>query len=516
MSQKQNFKELRLILGDQLNAEHSWYNERSQDVLYVLMEIKPESKYVKHHLQKILAIFHAMRKFRDWLKESGHQVKYYSITSEDNRHGFGSNCEALIKKYGIQKVSYQEPDEYRLDQILAHDLNALSAEVETVSSEHFLTDRTELSDFFVGKKQYLMETFYRSMRKKYNILMLNDQPEGGDWNYDQENRKKLPKKHVVASPIVFNHDVTEILNEVKGAGLEFIGKCNSSAFIWPKDRKESVQILDYFLEYLLPFFGTFQDAMSNDEWSIYHSRLSFSLNTKILSPLEVIKKVEAYWRSNKDLVTLAQAEGFIRQILGWREYMRGIYWAKMPEYAEKNALNAERKLPDFFWTGDTKMNCLHKAITQSLDYSYAHHIQRLMVTGNFCTLAGIHPDEVDEWYLGIYIDAFEWVEITNTRGMSQFADGGIVGTKPYVSSASYIDKMGDHCSSCYYSKKEKTGEKACPFNSLYWHFLARHQEDFKRNPRMSMMYAVWNKMDDKKQNDLLAQANKYLDAIEQL
>jgi deoxyribodipyrimidine photolyase-related protein len=315
---------------------------------------------------------------------------------------------------------------------------------------------------------------------------------------------------------LFSNDVTEIENEIIKSNIKTIGKLDSKNFIWPINRKHSLELLDFFTTKCLQLFGTFQDAMAPNEWSIYHSRLSFSMNIKLLSPKEVVDKAIAAYDENSNEIAFHQLEGFVRQIIGWREYMRGIYWLKMPEYASLNYFQHDEKLPEWFWTGNTKMNCLKHAIHQSLDFAYAHHIQRLMVTGNFALLAGIHPDEVDAWYLGIYIDAFEWVEITNTRGMSQYADGGIVGTKPYVSSAAYINKMSSYCSGCYYDKNIKTGEKACPFNSLYWNFYNKHEDKLGKNPRIGMMYNVWRKMnvDDKK--GLLEQASYYLKHINEL
>jgi deoxyribodipyrimidine photolyase-related protein len=305
------------------------------------------------------------------------------------------------------------------------------------------------------------------------------------------------------------------VNLLGDCGIKTIGKVNSKSFIWPVTRDESLELLDYFIENCLPLFGTLQDAMTKKSWSIYHARISFSLNIKLISPKEVIDKTVEYWSVNQHC-EINQIEGFIRQILGWREYMRGIYWAKMPEYKSLNFFEHTNKLPNWFWNGNTKMNCLGHSISQSLEYSYAHHIQRLMVTGNFALLAGIDPDEVDAWYLGIYIDAFEWVEITNTRGMSQYADGGIVGSKPYISSASYIDKMSDYCKSCHYNSSEKIGEKACPFNSLYWNFFDRHQDKLRANFRLKMMYSIWDKMDPIQKENILIQADQYLSNIENL
>jgi deoxyribodipyrimidine photolyase-related protein len=266
----------------------------------------------------------------------------------------------------------------------------------------------------------------------------------------------------------------------------------------------------------LHLFGSYQDAMTPNEWSLYHSRISFSMNIKMISPQEVINKAVKEWQKRPDEIQFNQLEGFVRQIIGWREYMRGIYWLKMPEYASLNYFNNQEKLPEWFWTGETKMNCVKDAINQSLDYGYAHHIQRLMITGNFALLAGVNPDEIDAWYLGIYIDAIEWVQITNTRGMSQFADGGIVGTKPYVSSASYIDKMSHYCGSCFYKKAIKTGEKACPFNSLYWNFYDKNEDKLGKNPRIGMMYNVWRKMQPEAKVAMLEQADYYLKNINKL
>ena len=341
-------------------------------------------------------------------------------------------------------------------------------------------------------------------------------PLTGKWNYDSENRKKLPKNHKPTAPLVFNNNVSEILNQIQKTDIKTIGNIDATNFVWPINREQSLELLDFFLAECLQLFGSYQDAMTPNEWSLYHARISFSMNIKMISPQEVIERAIQEWKNRPNEIEYNQLEGFVRQIIGWREYMRGIYWLKMPEYANMNYFNNQEKLPDWFWTGKTKMNCLKDAIGQSLDYAYAHHIQRLMITGNFALLAGIHPDELDQWYLGIYIDAIEWVEITNTRGMSQFADGGIVGTKPYVSSASYIDKMSHYCGSCFYKKEVKTGDKACPFNSLYWNFYDRNEHKLAKNPRIGMMYNVWRKMQPEAKTALLEQADYYLKNINEL
>ncbi|MBU3661482.1 MAG: cryptochrome/photolyase family protein [Flavobacteriales bacterium] len=510
------YKTIKLILGDQLNEYHSWFNEVNDSVLFVMMEVQSESSYVTHHIQKVLGFFAAMRDFSNLLQEKGHHVAYIKINATNNLQTFPANLNQLFAENQVELFEYQEPDEYRLDQLLKEFCASLSIPFKMVSSEHFLSERDFLADFFKGKKTYLMESFYRQMRKNHSILMEGANPVGGKWNFDADNRKKIPVNHFVTSPLLFANDTSEIEKELQKAEVKTIGNVDSKNFLWPINRLQSLELLTFFVEHCLPLFGTFQDAMQQNQWSIYHSRLSFSINTKMLSPREVIDAAIQAWEKNPKEISLNQLEGFVRQILGWREYMRGIYWAKMPEYATLNFFENSAPLPEWFWTGKTKMNCLSQAINQSLDFAYAHHIQRLMITGNFALLAGVHPDEIDAWYLGIYIDALDWVEITNTRGMSQFADGGIVGTKPYVSSASYIDKMSNYCSNCYYKKELKTGEKACPFNSLYWNFYDRNEAKLASNPRIGMMYNVWRKMEQSQKTALLNQAEIYLNKINEL
>ena len=509
-------KTLRLILGDQLNHNHSWYQQVDDEVVYVMMEIRTETDYVKHHIQKVVAFFQAMRLFANELNKNGHQVIYLQVDSTDNKQSFTENIRWICEKYKLEKIEYQLPDEYRVDQELKLLSYELKLPVKEVDSEHFYTSRIEFAEFFTGKKQFLMESFYRYMRKKHDVLMIAGQPEGEKWNFDSDNRKKIPANHTIIQPFLFHRDVSEIVAMIYNQGVETIGEIQEKQFFWPVTRNESLELLSFFIENCLPYFGTFQDAMTTDSWSVYHSRISFAMNVKLLSPKEVVDAVIQAYRSNEHSISLNQVEGFVRQVIGWREYMRGIYWMHMPEYAGLNFFNHENKLPDWYWTGETNMKCLSHSIKQSLQFAYAHHIQRLMVTGNFALLAGIHPDEVDSWYLGIYIDALDWVEITNTRGMSQFADGGIVGTKPYVSSANYIDKMSSYCGKCHYNSKQKVGDKACPFNSLYWHFYARNESLLRKNPRIGMMYVTWDKMQPEVKTELLNQAEYYLKNINKI
>jgi deoxyribodipyrimidine photolyase-related protein len=509
-------KILRLILGDQLNPNHSWYKTINANITYVLMEVRTETDYAQHHIQKVVGFFAAMQAFADELKKNNHNVIYIYLNDKNNLQSFEQNISTIIREYDFTTFEYQLPDEYRVDEHLKNLCVNLSIAHSVFDTEHFLSTRNAVGDFFKGKKTFLLESFYRAMRKKYDILMDGEQPLNGQWNFDIDNRKKLPINHKATAPLIFNNDVSDILTEIKKATVKTIGNIDAANFIWPINRKQSLALLDFFVTECLPLFGTYEDAMTATEWSLYHSRLSFSMNTKMLSPLEVIQAAIDEWSKRQQEITFNQLEGFVRQILGWREYMRGIYWLKMPEYATLNFLEHTNKLPNWYWTGKTKMKCLSHSIIQSLDYAYAHHIQRLMVTGNFALLAGVHPDEVDAWYLGIYIDALEWVEITNTRGMSQFADGGIVGSKPYVSSATYIDKMSHYCGSCYYKKNIKVGEKACPFNSLYWNFYDKHESKLAKNPRIGMMYNVWHKMKPEDKAALLQQANFYLKNINDL
>ena len=508
---------LRLILGDQLNINHSWFSETDDSIHYCIFEMRQETDYVKHHIKKVLCFFLAMRNFSMLLREKGYRVNYLEINDPKNLQSLESNLRKLIEDLGVTSFQYQLPDEYRLDQQLkdiAKNLEADGVAVEVFDSEHFLTSRTELADFF-GNKEYLMERFYRHMRKKHHILMDGHQPLGGSWNYDKQNRNKLPRNHKKGEHLFFERDVSWLVKELENSGVKTIGNIEDGKINWPVTREESLLVLNCFTQNLLVDFGTYQDAMSSGDSLVFHSLLSFSLNVKLISPEEVIREVERYFLENEN-IEIAQAEGFIRQILGWREYMRGVYWAKMPEYADLNYFEHNRPLPLWYWSGETSMNCLHKSITQSLDLAYAHHIQRLMITGNFALLAACHPDEVDQWYLGVYIDAIEWVEITNTRGMSQYADGGLLATKPYISSSNYINKMSDYCSGCKYDRKKRTGENACPFNTLYWYFLASNRSRLEKNPRMGMMYRLLDKISDQEMVDITKRAESLMENIDSI
>ena len=502
-------KILRLILGDQLNSAHSWFKRPDDLVNYVIMEIRQETDCVTHHIQKVAAFFAAMRAFGDHLRRQGHRVTYLRLDDPGNRQTIRDNVLQIIRSKGITRFEYLLPDEHRLD-VQLHELGAsLPVPFAADDTEHFLTRRRELKDMFAGKRRFLMESFYRRMRKRFDVLMEGEQPAGGDWNFDTENRRPYDGRVPIPPPLVFDNDVSGIVDMVRRSKVKTFGAIEPKQLIWPIDRPQTLKLLAAFIADGLPHFGTYQDAMTVKSWSLFHSRLSFALNIKILQPLEVIAAAVDSWIRNPERVAIQQAEGFVRQVLGWREYMRGVYWALMPGFAGMNFFGHDLPLPDFYWTAETRMACMAAVIGQSLRHAYAHHIQRLMVTGNFALLAGIHPDEVDAWYLGIYIDAIQWVEMPNTRGMSQFADGGMVATKPYVSSANYIRKMSDYCTSCAYDPKARHGEGACPFNSLYWGFYARNRDKFESNPRIRMMYRAWDRMAAAERKRILRQAEIY-------
>ena len=503
---------LRLILGDQLNPLHSWFDQTRADVIHVMMEVRSETDYVRHHAQKVLGIIAAMRAFAAQLKAQGHRVRYVRLDDPANRQDIIANLAALVTHYDAADVAYQAPDEWRLDAALRAWQDQCPVPVRMVDSEHFFTQRDEALHLFKGKKQWLMENFYRLQRRRHQVLLTPEgQPEGGQWNFDADNRKAWPGTPEAPQDTRPCHDHRELWRVIEAAGVTTMGNPQAEAFRWPLDRAEALTQLDDFIQHVLPHFGDYQDALSSHHWRLFHSLLSFALNTKILNPREVVTRAETAWREGR--APLHATEGFIRQILGWREYVRGMYWAHMPGYTDANHLAHARPLPSWFWNGRTRMACLAHAVGQSLEHAYAHHIQRLMVIGNFALLAGLDPQALHRWYLGIYIDAFEWVEAPNTLGMSQWADGGQLATKPYVSSAAYLQRMGDHCKGCAYDPKARTGPQACPFNALYWDFFDRHRPHFVGNPRLGVVYHQLSRMDAQSLTALQQQAQQTLNGI---
>jgi deoxyribodipyrimidine photolyase-related protein len=510
---------LRLILGDQLNVNHSWFQTVDPSITYLLMEVRSEATYVTHHTQKIVAFFLAMRSFAETLTKLGHKVRYIKIDDPDNSHSLAENIERILREErAFSAFSYQLPDEYRVDKLLTELSRKLKVPTTIADTEHFLTTRDELSTFFSGKRTRIMESFYRMMRQKHEVLIQDGKPEGGKWNYDAENRKRYDGTVKIPPRPRFTRqaDADEIATLIRTLEIPTIGTLAPNSFNWPVTRDESLKALEHFVANLLPHFGRYQDALDTNDPFLFHSLLSFPLNVKLISPREVIDAALAAYRKNKTRISIEQVEGFIRQILGWREYMRGLYWERMPKFVTLNFFDNTRALPEFFWTGHTKMNCLKHAINQSLELAYAHHIQRLMVTGSFAMMAGINPDEVDRWYLGIYIDAVEWVELMNTRGMSQFADGGLVATKPYCGSANYMKKMSNYCSGCSYDPNTRTESDSCPLNALYWDFHIRSREKLESNPRIGMVYRTIDKMDAAEKRAVKKRALFILDNLDRI
>lgn len=499
--------QIRLILGDQLNASHSWFRQVDGSVLYLMAELPQELYYVRHHQQKIVAFFAAMRSFAQALRAAGHQVRYFTLRESQAFADLPALLTQLLRESGASHFAYQQPDEYRLDQQLTQFCQNLGIANTTADTEHFLTPRHSWQQLSHSRMEY----FYRALRKQYRLLVDDNlQPLGGQWNFDHDNRQPWPADLTPPPPLLFANpvaDITEMLTELQ---VPSFGEPVTDYLSWPVTRQQAKQLLQYFVSELLPNFGRYQDALTSKGWSLFHCRLSFCLNSKMLHPLQVINAAIAQYHAQPQRIGLPQVEGFVRQILGWREYVRAVYWQHMPEYRQQNFLQATRQLPAYFWTANTQMACLQHALGQSLEFSYAHHIQRLMVIGNFALLAGLAPEQVDDWYLGVYIDAIEWVELPNTRGMSQYADGGLIASKPYISSGAYIAKMGDYCKQCRYAVKQKIGPDSCPYNSLYWHFLHRHQAVLQGNPRLALPYRQWQRQTEQQREAILATAEQHL------
>lgn len=498
-----------LVLGDQLSETLSALRAADKDDdLIVMAEVADEAAYVRHHPKKIALIFSAMRHFAEALRRDGWQVAYSRLDEPETSRSIVGELMRHGQEHGTSQVLATRPGEWRL-------IGALEAAPLTVTllpDDRFVASLEDFDSWAEGRKQLRMEYFYREMRRKTGLLMEGDKPAGGKWNYDHDNRKPAGDDLFRAAPMQFTPDeiTEEVLDLVEA---RFGGNFGALRPFWfATTRGEALRALDHFVKKLLPGFGDYQDAMLSSDRFLHHSVISMYLNIGLLTPLEICTRVEEEWQAGN--VPINAAEGYIRQVIGWREYVRGIYFREGAEYPERNALGHDRDLPAMYWGGQTRMNCMDHAISQTRDEAYAHHIQRLMVTGNFALLAGIDPHQLHEWYLSVYADAFEWVEAPNTVGMSQFADGGIIASKPYVSSGNYIDRMSDYCKRCAYSVKDKTGDTACPFNLLYWDFLIRHRERFQGNPRMAQMYRTWDRMTADRRETVLAQAGRLLGRLE--
>ena len=500
---------LRVVLGDQCSRGLSALAglDKDHDVV-LLAEVMAECTYVRHHKQKVALVLSAMRHFSAALAARGVRVDHVRLDDPANTQTLDGEVARAVVRHGAARVVCTEPGEWRVLELMRGWEAACGVPVEIRDDDRFLCDLARFRQWAQGRKQLRMEYFYREMRAASGLLMDGDEPAGGQWNYDPENRKPLARGLQPPPAPRFPPDAVtqEVLALVAQRFPDHFGSLDG--FAWPVTAREAQAMLADFVAHRLPRFGDFQDAMAVDEPTLFHALVSTSLNCGLLLPREVCDAAEAAYRAGA--APLNAVEGFIRQVLGWREYVRGLYWLKMPAYAATNALEATRPLPWFYWSGETRMACLRAAVTQTRELAYAHHIQRLMVTGNFALLAGLDPAAVNEWYLVVYADAYEWVELPNTHGMALHADGGVMASKPYAASGAYINRMSNYCGGCHYDVKDATGERGCPFNALYWDFIARHEQRFAGNNRMAMPLQGWRKMPAAKQAALRARAAAFL------
>lgn len=501
------------LLGDQLSpAIASLRDADPASSVVLMMEVDAEATYVRHHKKKIAFLFSAMRHHAAALVEAGWTVDYVRLDDSENSGSFTGEVARAIERHAPARIVATEPGEWRV----RHDMELWSDKFDVPvalrEDNRFIASHAEFESWAADRKQLRMEFFYREMRRKTGLL-LDDagKPEGGQWNFDKQNRKPAQHDLLMPRPLSFAPDaITKaVLELVAERFTDHPGTLDGFDFAVTAADAEKQQA--HFLHHALPGFGDYQDAMLTDEPFLWHSILSPYINCGLLDPLELCKLAEAEYRAGR--APLNCVEGFIRQIIGWREFVRGIYWREGPDYTSRNFLSAARPLPGFYWSGETDMHCLAQAIGQTLQNAYAHHIQRLMVTGNFALLIGADPADVQRWYLEVYADAYEWVEAPNTLGMSQFGDGGLLGSKPYASSGAYIDRMSDYCAPCRYDVKQRVGPDACPFNALYWDFLARNRRTLGSNQRLAMPYRNWDRMDEADQRALRAQAKAFLDGL---
>lgn len=501
------------VLGDQLSHNLSSLSDQASDSSTILMvEVDDEASYVAHHKAKLAYIFSAMRHHAEDLRAAGWHVDYVRLTDADNSGSFTGELARAIERHKPDRIRVTESGEWRVQSMLESWGDRFDVPVTILPDSRFLCTHAEFEAWAEGRKQLRMEFFYREMRRKTGLLMDGERPAGGQWNFDVDNRKPAKRDLMMPRPLDFEPDVItcEIIDMVEQRFATNIGK--TAKFAFATTCQDALRQQAHFLDHALPQFGDYQDAMLTGEPFLWHSILSPYINSGLLDPLELCREVEQRYHDGK--VPLNAAEGFIRQIIGWREYVRGIYWLAGPDYVERSQLNAKRDLPAFYWTGRTDMHCLSQAVGQTLEYAYAHHIQRLMVTGNFALIAGIDPKQVHDWYLAVYADAYEWVELPNTLGMSQFADGGMLASKPYAASGAYINRMSDYCGSCRFNVKQRTGSDACPFNALYWDFIARNEKQLRNNPRMAMPYRNWNRMNEADKIALRRQAKQFLERLD--
>ncbi len=502
------------VLGDQLTPDIAALRAADKkDSIVLMMEVADETTYVKHHKAKIAFILTAMRHHAQRLRGLGWTVDYVKLDAPDNSGSFTGEVARAVERHRPRAIHVTEAGEWRVRAMLESWETRFAIPVTVHEDDRFLCAHAEFDTWAAARKQLRMEYFYRDMRRKTGLLLDEEGgPEGGQWNYDADNRKPAPGRDLLMpQPIRFRPDAItrDVLDMVAGRFSDHIGSLDH--FHFAVTHEEALRQQRQFFDEALPRFGDYQDAMLTDEPFLWHSILSPYLNAGLLDPLALCQEVDRRYRAGK--VPLNCAEGFIRQIIGWREYIRGVYWHEGPDYGARNALEAKRDLPGFYWTGETDMHCLAQAIGQTIDHGYAHHIQRLMITGNFALIAGIAPHQVHVWYLEVYADAYEWVEMPNTLGMALFADGGLLGSKPYAAGGAYINRMSDYCGRCRYDVKKRVGEDACPFNALYWDFIARNERRLARNPRMAMAYRTWDRMKPADREATRMQAANFLDDL---
>jgi deoxyribodipyrimidine photolyase-related protein len=492
------------ILGDQLHLENSALSGLPTGAPVLMIESSTHVQVRNYHQQKLVLVWSAMRHFAQRLREQGYQVHYIEQAQD-----FEQPLVNFIKNYGITDIQVMEPADIPFQKFLQN-LN-VACKLTITPNNHYLWSAQAFCQWAKERKRLLMEDFYRETRRRLNILMDEGKPVGGQWNYDQDNRKPPKKGLNPPAPLAFAPDaITQsVIERVKKDFGQNFGQVEP--FAWAVTREDALKVLEEFIQHRLAQFGPYQDAMVTGQWTMFHGLISPYLNLGILSPREVIQRVEKAYRSQE--LPLASVEGFIRQVIGWREYIRGLYVLKMPEgYAQENWFDHQRPLPDFFWTGETSMHCLQESLRQTIETGYAHHIQRLMILGNFSLIAGLNPQAVENWFHSAYIDAYDWVMQTNVLGMALFADGGVLASKPYAASANYINKMSNYCAGCRYDPKARIGKDACPFNYLYWNFLDRNRDKLNQQGRMGLVLAHLDKLDEKTREEYASQTVHFLDA----
>ena len=502
------------VLGDQLSPDLSALRDVDPaDAIVLMVEVAEETTYVRHHKAKLAYILSAMRHHAAALRDAGWRVDYVQLDACDNAGSFTGELARAIQRHAPDAIRVTEPGEWRVRAMIDGWQTLFGVPVAILPDDRFLATHARFGEWADRQRgRLVMEGFYREMRVETGLLMDGTKPAGGRWNFDHDNRKPAQADLLMPRPLAFAPDAVtqDVLALVAERFPNHPGSLDG--FDWAVTAEDAQAQADAFFAHAMPQFGDYEDAMLTGERHLWHSILSPYLNAGLLDPLDLCRRAEAEYRAGR--APLNSVEGYVRQIIGWREYMRGIYWREGPDYTQRNHLRHLRNLPRWYWTGDTDAHCLSEAIGQTLATAHAHHIQRLMVTGNFALLIGADPLQVQQWYLELYIDAYEWVEAPNTLGMSQFGDGGVIATKPYVSSGAYIDRMSDYCRKCPYDVKKRIGPDACPFNALYWDFLARHEDTLRSNPRLRGPYRSWDRFAAATQNEVRAQAAGFLDSLD--